>query len=555
MPVLVPHIQTMQSEAAALNETSIQSAPSTLQRLAFGNKIFLCLAAGCVLGLSSPGIDLWPIAWFGLVPLLLIIQSCRGQDRAIVAAAVFGFTFGLGYNLVALSWYLGLYPLAWLGLNDIFGIQAAGFVWLAESAHQALLYAGFAAFLCALPIRGGFFPHYERPFLPYLIAAPLIWIFFQWIVGPSQAFLGTPVNMLAYSQANQIALIQIAKLGGSQLVEILLVLANCTLAAIIAERTKLVPDLFDRADRFSNKAGVFVDLAIVAALIITSLAWGKLEVDKIVLRSQAVGKSAPFIPVACVQGNISIEDERIGLLAPGQIAKRYTDLSTARGVSLLVLPEGVINAPQMVPGLLAEKLAGITSHEKKEAIFGEIISTKDSAYNACAILNEGLTQKTIYCKRRLVPFGEYLPFSSLINSLPTQVRDLLMAGGEPFLPADRLTVLTSNNGKVGASICVEIIYPHLIADEVRHGGSLLVNVANLGWFHHSTLGRQILACTQLRAVENGRYIILSANTGISAFVNPAGMVTSQSQSGKAGILLDTVQFLYNFTPYTKMWWL
>ena len=82
------------------------------------------------------------------------------------------------------------------------------------------------------------------------------------------------------------------------------------------------------------------------------------------------------------------------------------------------------------------------------------------------------------------------------------------------------------------------IYPHLISNEVRHGANILVNVSNLGWFHQASLNRQMLAAAVLRAVENGRFMVLATNTGISAVIDPAGVITSVSYPGKRGVLID-----------------
>ncbi|MBX9723579.1 MAG: hypothetical protein K2X81_19400, partial [Candidatus Obscuribacterales bacterium] len=101
----------------------------------------------------------------------------------------------------------------------------------------------------------------------------------------------------------------------------------------------------------------------------------------------------------------------------------------------------------------------------------------------------------------------------------------------------------------------ELIYPELIAQEVSNGASLLVNVSDLSWFHNNVLSKQLLAAAVSRSVENGRYLVLASNTGISAVVNPLGVVTSNSQSGQSGNLVDRVQFLSARTHFTRMWWL
>src|SRR5262249_36584143 len=163
--------------------------------------------------------------------------------------------------------------------------------------------------------------------------------------------------------------------------------------------------------------------------------------------------------------------------------------------------------------------------------------------------------ETISVKRRLVPFGEYFPGGPLAQLLPDQLKNLLTGGHQGFVAARSALLLGSIWGKIGASICVEVIYPRLIADEVRQGASLLVNVSNLAWFHGASLNKQVLAAAVMRAVENGRYFVLATNTGVSAVVDPAGVVTSVSIPGHKGVLIDTVQFLYKKTPFTKMWWL
>jgi apolipoprotein N-acyltransferase len=135
------------------------------------------------------------------------------------------------------------------------------------------------------------------------------------------------------------------------------------------------------------------------------------------------------------------------------------------------------------------------------------------------------------------------------------LRERIPATRESFFAGNAIRLLDSGWGKMGLSIYIELIYPNLIADEVRRGASLLVNVSNLAWFHDSSINRQLLAAAVLRAVENERYFVLATNTGISAIIEPTGLIASESLPGERGVLLDTIQFLYRKTPFSKMWWL
>src|SRR6185436_18227813 len=90
----------------------------------------------------------------------------------------------------------------------------------------------------------------------------------------------------------------------------------------------------------------------------------------------------------------------------------------------------------------------------------------------------------------------------------------------------------------GVSICHEITYPELIAESVRDGAQLLVNIANDGWLDggHAFAGRQHLAMAVFRAVENRRYVVRAATTGNSAVIDPYGRVVDALPAGRAGVL-------------------
>ncbi len=136
--------------------------------------------------------------------------------------------------------------------------------------------------------------------------------------------------------------------------------------------------------------------------------------------------------------------------------------------------------------------------------------------------------------------------------------DVAGNNSERIVNASYGDLLASMFGKVGVSISNEIIFPNLIASEVRRGAQLLVNITNLNRFHQSELNEQVLAAATLRAVENGRFLVLATNPGISAVIDPACVGTSKSLPNKRGVILDTVQVLYNKTTFNKMsrrWWL
>ncbi len=541
----------MQSSEILIENLGPTSSVAWLQRFSSFEKLPFAFAFGCLLGLSSPGFDQWWLAWIGLAPLLVLLRGCSGRMEAFLT----GLSFGVGFYLVSLSWCLGIYPLRWLGLDDWLAVQAAGLVWAVESVHEALLVGAFALLVFCLPLRAGYFPHFKRPFFPYLLSVPILWVFFLWVVGTSEFFVAMPVNQLAYSQAHQTQLIQIAKLGGSGLIDFLLILANCTVAEIFLEFSGAARRLQARIGQISPKAGCWVDALVVLILVLVACNWGAGQIEQTALSTRPGAEAniytqTPAIPIAILQGNVSIEEDRLKTSKPIEIANRYSNLSTNLGVPIIALPEGLLNPDQMNSGNLAGRLIGAAAREKKEILVGSIEAMRYGHVNGARLIG-GTDKDNLYVKQRLVPFGEFAP----LGQLGQKINERLPLSPDLFLKSKSARPLHSIWGGIGVSICVELIYPHIISNEVRHGANLLINVSNLGWFHQSSLNRQILAAAIMRAVENGRFMVLATNTGISAVIDPSGVITSVSYPSKRGALIDTVQFLYGHTPFSKMWWL
>jgi apolipoprotein N-acyltransferase len=261
------------------------------------------------------------------------------------------------------------------------------------------------------------------------------------------------------------------------------------------------------------------------------------------------------LPVAVLQNNISVEQEHLNTTSPAEIAQLYEDLGSNLGVGLLVLPEGAVNKTHTPNQPLLDMLKARAQVEKKEVLVGCIETLAGNLVNAAYIIGPDRKDRGIYVKHRLFPLLEFMPWRSITEELPESIKRKIPAVRDAFLSTKETQLLSSAWARIGASISTEIIYPRLIAQEVREGAGLLVNIADLSQFHNSLLNRQILAAAAFRAVENGRYVILSSNTGISAVIDPAGVIQSASLAGRRGTLVDTVQFLCEKTLFTKMWWL
>ncbi len=272
-----------------------------------------------------------------------------------------------------------------MGIENWLALQAVAFLWIIESLHESLLLVGFAWLVYSLPMRPGLLGYLERPFFPQLISVPIIWIFMQWVVAPFEAFLGIPIDQLAYSQFKQTALIQITKLAGPGSIDFLIVMVNVAVAACLLELPKFGQRAVQRVDLLSPRVGALLDLGVALLLVLSAVAWGNFELKKVegklsYLSGAITTNMLPRTPIAVLQNNITIEEKHLQTTTPTEIAQLYNNLKNNLGVGLLVLPEGVINPAQMLPGNLLTILKGCALHEKKEIVFGCIESNWLASY-------------------------------------------------------------------------------------------------------------------------------------------------------------------------------
>jgi len=136
-----------------------------------------------------------------------------------------------------------------------------------------------------------------------------------------------------------------------------------------------------------------------------------------------------------------------------------------------------------------------------------------------------------------VPFGEYVPFEHILNYLGIE-NVVELPGG--FSAATKRRLLTMPDGiKFYPLICYEIIFPNEMTSEIRQADAIL-NVTNDGWFGDTPGPYQHFLQARVRAVEQGLPLIRSANTGISAFVDPHGRVLSGIGYNQQGFIDTTL---------------
>jgi apolipoprotein N-acyltransferase len=139
--------------------------------------------------------------------------------------------------------------------------------------------------------------------------------------------------------------------------------------------------------------------------------------------------------------------------------------------------------------------------------------------------NKGPT--TIYVKRQLVPFGEYIPFRGLIS----KVTSLTALQPTDFVPGHQTVVFDVGQIKLGDVICYEVAFDDLVRSEVTAGANVLSMQSNDATFEREGPDResgQQLAMARIRAVEFDRALVVASTTGYSAIIAPDGRVIVRS---------------------------
>jgi apolipoprotein N-acyltransferase len=467
---------------------------------------------GLLYFLAFPGIDVWPLSFIALVPLIVALRG-QTQRRA----------FGLG-------WAAG------------FTMTMAGFYWLLDmlrtfSGFPTALCVLFMAILCGyqagrVGLAGLLSARAERRGWPAGLAFTLAFaaselvypLLFPW-------YYGATVRQVP-------ALAQVAELGGPIAVALTLVAANLALAEpVLAWRQK-------RTVNVRRCAGY-------AAIVAVSALYGAVRIPQV----DAKTKAAPQARVGLVQANMSLEgkraDQREGLRRHLRLTR---ELQKDGPLDLVVWSE------TSVMSAVDEQNAGVQLYSRfarqlgVPALFGGVLVREVSDEREYVLFNSALlTDRTghlvgRYDKQFLLAFGEYLPFG---DTFPILYRWSPNSG--KFTPGTTLDPLHLGEHDIATFICYEDINPGFVNSIVKHGSpDLLANLTNDAWFGNTTEPWIHLALAQFRAIEHRRFFVRSTNSGISAFVDPVGRIVSHTAPFQEQPLAANIAWLKASTPY-ELW--
>lgn len=436
------------------------------------------------------------LEWITLVPLFLGVYFLfRDPDVRGRQAYGYGFLTVYVYYFLLYHWFTALYPLDFAGLDPLAAVGVVAIAWLGLPLLQAIP-GGLIFVFYRLIARTGIFKRFP---LLTPVAFSALWAVFEW--SSTLHWTGVPWGRLALGQIHLLPMLQSASLLGSYFVSFLILLVNGFLAYALWKRAKAIPAL-----------------ALAAGLLLANLSYGLIS-----LRLPA-SKEEKTLTVAVLQPNIGSQEKwENETLLTLNICREYVQKAAEEGAELIVMPETVFPTYLNRYPFLRQEICDMAEEFGVYMIVGAFYTDEESReYNALYLVTpEGELSEQVYGKRHLVPFGEYVPLRDLVSVIFPPLADISMLASD-LTPGEGASLFETPWGEVGSMICFDSIYEGLLLESVRDGAWLMVICSNDSWFFDTAAVYQHKAQGQLRAIEGGRYVVRSANTGISAVIDPKG---------------------------------
>lgn len=326
-------------------------------------------------------------------------------------------------------------------------------------------------------------------------------------------FGGFGWTRIAFSQVESPAL-QIVSIGG--------VLALSAFTVIVA--------IF--FTRFSVKNFASIAIFFIAALLIPDNSQGSGSVRLLAVQGNTPEVGLEFNSRAKAVFNLHRD-------ATKEFAKEPYDA--------IIWPENAIDIdPRKNPEVAAD-ITALTKALQTPLIAGVVQKENGSPENASIMYSKDGLSQSVYIKRGLTPFGEFMPLRAIAEFVTPMAKAVV-----DFVPGDKLVTHEVSGAKLGSIICYEIIIDSLVRDMANSSQALIVQT-NSATFANTAQSAQQLAITRIRAVEHSRAILSVSTIGLSAFIDNNGRVLSQTPENKKAFLLGNLPLNTNQTFIDRVW--
>ena len=474
-----------------------------------------------LLSLSFSSFNLSFLAWIGLVPLFFALKD-KSPKQSFILSYICGFLFFL-------------FSMYWLIHVTVFG-------WLVLSLYQALYFGIFGlAFVIASESDVGGRARQSKEktiyYMPYTIYffIPITWCLLEYI--RANLFGGIGWNLLAYSQYEQLPIIQIADITGAYGVSFLIVLANLAIFSILPVLNSKV--------KTEAKVKIVLRILVVSIIFILALFYGYNRITGFSFKDIKSRR----LQLSLVQGNIA-QTHKWDTKYKDYILDKYENLTlrTAKDkADIIIWPETSMPGYLNKESRLIRYMEGLSKKASLPILAGTPMFSvndegQDFELNSAVLFSKKGHIIQRYDKLHLVMLGEYIPFEKYFPG----IRNFFPITGK-FVPGKDYTIFklttypsasisgpltegsrTKVRGNLqlttafGTLICFEDIFPGMVRQFVKKGADFMVNITNDAWFGKSAAPYQHAANSVFRAVENRRAFARSANTGLTCFIDRIG---------------------------------
>lgn len=476
--------------------------------------------------------------WVSMVPFMFVLLSFAEKAGKVRVKRAYGlgFLYFYPYYLVVWYWFLTMYPLDFTGLSKGAALVAVLFAWLGLPLLQAV----FAAWQVPLFLlaSGSRLFKWGRSKLLAPVVYGLIYVVFEW--AQTLTWAGVPWGRLAIGQAFSPVFLGAASLFGSYFITFVIVTVNGYIASALLSRK-------DSTELSS------VSLGLAAAIFAVNLSTGA-----IINVCREADDAERRVSVGVLQGNVSSVDKWAddGFYNLTNIYGRLTTAAAEDGADIVLWTETslpyVLNEYSFLENFVSNAAdvndvtllaTGFWKLQTESGEYGE--------YNAVMTVSpEGeIDKENIYCKRRLVPFGEFVPYENLVKTLVPPLASLAMFESA-VATGDSARVQNTEYGMVGALVCFDSIYEDFAREAVNDGAELLTVSTNDSWFGESAALYQHTAQAVLRAIETDRYVARAGNTGYSCIISPSGEVMQVLPINTEGYFVADVYMRDTVTLYS-----
>lgn len=467
------------------------------------------------------------IEWISLIPLFLgAFAYCADSQKGLWRTYWCGFLTIFTYYFVIYHWFLSLYPLDFIGMDEASSVIVVVAGWIGLSVLQAIP-GGLIFLIFKLLERGGTF--HRAPILRPIVFSAL-WIVFEW--SSTLGWTGVPWGRLCIGQSEYLPVLQSASLLGPYFVSFLILLVNGFLAYAILNYRKV------------GKAILCTFLAIL--ILVSNIFLGIHIMNK-------KDEERVTVKVAAIQGNVDMDAKGGAIKELMRVYGDMTRQAVAEGAKIVVWPESIFPYRMNRYSELEEFVSELAAECEVTLIVGALYGEDGKIYNTLYMVTpDGKISENLYHKRHLVPFGEYVPMREVIMTLIPPLAEL-SALDDDMTPGTETALFETEWGKLGGLICFDSIYEELTRASAKDGANLMMLPSNDSWwFNTSVETYQNETQAMLRAIESGRYLVRAGNTGISSIITEHGEHKAWLAPETKGIAISEVEMCTHTTLYTRI---